>query len=117
MLFRSPIGALSPASGAAFTYWIVATIPSSGYPACGDPFPYGGIGQTTGELFVYPPSILTITGPVPWIPSQGPAPHSGAIPNYPGIAGFTVVTQGLLQDTGNPLNMILTNGLEVRIGF
>jgi hypothetical protein len=107
-----PSGALPVAAG--LTYWVMSTVSLANTAGCGVPIVYGGVGGP-GELFVDPNNIIYASGPTVSFASA-PVSHSVFIPQIPALAGFDVFTQAAIVDYVNPTMMILSNGLDVRIG-
>lgn len=102
-------------AGVAVTFWMLALAPAPGYPAP-MPFPIGGSGGSLGELFVPPGGIGYVSAPV-LAPAAGTAVHQASIPLQPAMLGLDLFSQGMLLDAGNAANLIVTNGLDLHLGW
>jgi hypothetical protein len=109
-----PTGALGSPAGACF--WSLALLPAPGHPA---PLavPLGGASGGIGELFVDVTTLGHTTPFAPWSAATGPVVHTLAIPDQPAFLGLQVFTQGALFDAGATFRLVLTNGLDLRLGM
>ena len=108
-----PSGAL--ATSAALTLLVLATAPAPSFPAPVT-IPFGGRGGGPGALFLDPSTIGYWSPLVPWSPGQ-PALHTVAVPNNPSIVGFDAFAQGLLIDSNPPGDLVVSNALDVHLGW
>lgn len=100
----------------ASTLWLVALAPAPGFPTP-MPFPIGGASGRPGELFIDPTSLGYISPPVTRGAGQGPVTHGLPVPNDLALLGSSLFTQGVMLDPAQPANLIVTNGLDLRVGW
>jgi hypothetical protein len=94
-------------------FWVMSTAPAAGWPLPA-PLPFGGAAGGPGELFV----DLAQVGYIALLPvTATPAVHRVHLPANASLAGLTIHTQALLGDPTRPDRVVVTNGLDLLLGW
>lgn len=103
-------------SGVSQPFVFVSTAGSS---ACGTPLPGFGPGGQTGELLI-DLGQLALTAPLgvgPWTGPGTPSTISLPLADKPAFAGLSFFAQGLWVTPNPVLNLLLSNGLKLTLGY
>lgn len=103
-------------SGGSHPFVFISTAGSS---ACGIPLPGFGPGGQTGELLI-DLGQLALTAPLgvgPWTGPGTPSTISLPLADKPAFAGLSFFAQGLWVTPNPVLNLLLSNGLQLTLGY
>ncbi|MCB9876483.1 MAG: hypothetical protein H6835_02685 [Planctomycetes bacterium] len=94
------------------TLWLVGTAAAP----VGAVVPFGGVGGGPGEVLV-DPSTIGFGSTLVTLPAVGEAQHSVPLPANPALVGVLLVSQGVVVDLAAPHHLLLTNALDLQIGW